>query len=63
MREVDNTYMAVLFLMLALGVCALFVINGGVALMTLEIIMRISLLIAAIGFLIFFWANVYMWVM
>jgi hypothetical protein len=29
MREVDNTYMAVLFLMLALGVCALFVINGG----------------------------------
>jgi hypothetical protein len=29
MREVDNTYMAVLFLMLVLGVCALFVINGG----------------------------------
>jgi uncharacterized membrane protein YqhA len=27
MREVDNTYMAVLFLMLVLGVCALFVIN------------------------------------
>jgi hypothetical protein len=30
--------------------------------MTLEIIMRISLLIAAIGFLIWFWASVYMWV-
>jgi hypothetical protein len=30
--------------------------------MTLEIIMRVSLFIAAIGFLIFFWANVYMWV-